>query len=893
MKKSKRWINSALVTMLAMSSFGVYHAPLQAEEKRFRDVNAGHAWALQHITKMSIKGLVEGTPDGRFLPDQAVSQEQALAMVLRAMGAKSEAESYNGTDYTTLYRDVSDWAKGYVSVANEKGLLEIDEGDRFRGQYAASRQWIAQLLVRMINKEQEAAGYEEVASPFADSADIAEWAESYVKLAASDEYGLIKGFKNADGSYDFKPKASVTRAQLAVLISLAEKYLAAKVGEEVQGEVLSASGNELVLDTPTGQQKFSVASDISVFKDNKKVSVSSLQRYQPVLIIKSSSDVNAAAYIEILDEAVAEETITGTISKILKEFNTIALNTTEGLKTYQLKGQVIFGSKDGTVQSINDLTPNDSVEVTISGGKISKIYRLVGESNLKANGTIYDVDAAAGLVTVQKGSEEVKVYTISDATVVSYPDGRSTGLNGLRKGMEVELKLDQSAVTEIKVLTIIEEGSVISISPDGAYVTVQDKLTKKPNVYALGSNANLKYRGGAAATSSDILVSDEVLIQIGSNGSISSLEILNRSGKSAAGAIGDLIQGRVFSIDQDEETIILEFSKDGKKSYQPYDFAKVYELYINGDLETDLTDVKKDMSAKLYLHEDEIVYLEVDDRIEGTVVRVDKDHRILTIALSTGEQKPYYVNSDYDMTIRHESGEDMSDLERNDFVRVQLDNAQKVTDIEVRRDFVYLVTDVYESSKKLTVEDEDEDDYSMYLNAGVALTIPGKNNPKVADINEGDMVKATYLGDDLEAVEVLPSYRAMVTNIDANKKEFTVLKSDGTTTALSFGTGDVIKYKTSEYTQLSGLAVGDRIQVNSWLGGKKRLVKMEKLTGEFYYKDSNYVYVIEGVRSYKYSPNLIVRGDGNRGITLDSLKKNDKISMYRLDDLIYEIQKTN
>lgn len=887
-----RMISSFLAVLMILGVVFAGQAPASAAGKKFSDIGAKHNWALQDITKMSIKRIVEGTPDGKFLPDQAVSQEQAIAMVLRAMGKKDEAESYTGTDQTSLYSRVTGWAKGYVSVAHNEGLIKAEESQRFRGDYAASRQWIAQLLVRMIDKEAEVFAYDSLDNSFSDQSDIADWAENYVNLAASEEFALIKGFPNSNGSYSFKPAQSVTRAQLAVLISRAEKYLPTKTGYEIQGEILSV-GDELLIGTTKGNQKISLTAETIIFKDGNKVSISSLQRYQPVLILSGSSLSTNADYIEILDEAAVQETISGTLSKVFKEINTIAITTEEGPKTYQLRDQVTFGSKDGTVQSVDDLATNDTVELTISGGRVTKIYRLVGESDLTSNGTVYDVDVASGLLTVQKGSEAVKVYTISNVTEVSYPDNRTTGLSGLRKGMEVELTLNQTAATKIKVVTIIEEGTVISVSPDRAYLTVQDKLNKKPNVYALSNNAILTFKGGAAATTSDIVAGDEVLIQIGNSGSIHSAQILNRTAKSTSDVSNDLVEGKVFSIDETENTIILEFSKNGKKSYQPYEFADAYELYINGELEKDFDDVKKDMRAKLYLFEDEIVYLEVDNRVEGTVVRVDEDHRILTLALSTGEQKPYYVNSDYDVTIRHESGEDLSDLERNDFVRVELDKSEKVTDIEVRRDFAYLVTDVYESSKKLSVEDEDEDDYTMYVNAGVTLIVPGESKPKVEDVKEGDIVKGTYLGDDLEAVEVLPSYRGTVTSIDTGKKQFTILKNDGTSATLSFESGDVIKYKTTSYTQLSNLAAGDRLVISTWLGGKKRINKMEKISGEFYYKDSNYVYVIEGVKSYKYSPDLMVRGQNNQGITLDSLKKNDKISMYRLDEVIHEIQKTN
>ncbi|WP_164984924.1 S-layer homology domain-containing protein [Ammoniphilus sp. CFH 90114] len=890
-RKFRQTISSILSLLLVVGLILTNPITVGAQGKTFSDVDARHGWALQSITKMSLKGLIEGTNDGRFLPDQKVSKEQAVAMALRTMGLKTEAEAYSGTDYSSLYRDVSDWAKGYVSVAHREGLLQLEDGEEFRGKYEASRQWVAQLLVRMIEKEAEAKLYENVAGTFSDNDDISQWASNYVKLAASNEFDLIKGFENTNGSFSFRPKQAVTRAQFAVLVNRAEKHLATRVGNEVQGQILSYMGDEMLLETKSGQMKVTLSSDTQVFKDNQKVSFSSIARYQPVNVLLGATSSSTAAMIEILDEAAAQETITGTLSKVVKEFKTIAVTTPEGLKNYQLVDQVSFGSKDGTVQSIDDLAVDDTIEITVIGGKVIKIYRVIGQADLSSSGLIYEVDATKGLLTLQKGTS-VKVYSISPNAAVSYPDHRTAGFNGLRKGMEVEVKLDSSLVTEIKVITIIEEGTVISVSQDQAYLTVQGKENTRPSVYKLSPTATIKLQGQTASGASDIQAGDNIDILIGSDGTITSLDITNRSQSSVKVEDSDLISGKVFSLDKTNKTIILEFDKDGKKSYQPYEFDTTYELYINGSYRNSLDDIKKDMRAKLQLYEDKIVYLEVDNRLDGTVVRVDADRRIVTLALATGEQKPYYVDSSYDVTIRHESGEDLSDLERNDFVRVKLDNANKITEIDVRRDYIYVVTDLYESSKKFYAEDEDEDEYSFYLNAGVDLKIPGKDRPKFADIKEGDTVKATYIGDELEKVEVLPSYKAMVTNINTDKKEYTVLKNDGTTLTLTFGTGDVIKYKSYEYTQLSSLSVNDRIQVSDWAGGKKRLIKMEKITGDYYYKDSNYIYVVEGVRSYKYAPELFVRS-GNKGVTLDSLKRNDKIEIYRLDDLVYEVNKLN
>lgn len=77
----------------------------------FTDVPAAH-WANPHIGKASELGIVSGYGDGRFGPGDPVTREQAVTMVIRAIGQGSSAESHNG------------YPEGYLRAAEESNLLE-------------------------------------------------------------------------------------------------------------------------------------------------------------------------------------------------------------------------------------------------------------------------------------------------------------------------------------------------------------------------------------------------------------------------------------------------------------------------------------------------------------------------------------------------------------------------------------------------------------------------------------------------------------------------------------------------------------------------------------------------------------------------------------------------
>lgn len=96
----------------------------------FKDVPAGH-WAAGYINIASKMGFVKGMGDGTFAPSAPVTYEQAVTMVIRALGYDPAAEARGGYPY------------GYLIVANETGLLDSVKGTQ---GLPAPRGLVAQLV---------------------------------------------------------------------------------------------------------------------------------------------------------------------------------------------------------------------------------------------------------------------------------------------------------------------------------------------------------------------------------------------------------------------------------------------------------------------------------------------------------------------------------------------------------------------------------------------------------------------------------------------------------------------------------------------------------------------------------------------------------------------------
>ena len=97
---------------------------------KFDDVAANH-WAVGYIGWAAGKGIVNGYGDGTFGPDKAVSYQEAVKMIMAALGYGKLAENKGGYPY------------GYLSLA---GTYGVTAGLSANPTEAAPRSLVAQLV---------------------------------------------------------------------------------------------------------------------------------------------------------------------------------------------------------------------------------------------------------------------------------------------------------------------------------------------------------------------------------------------------------------------------------------------------------------------------------------------------------------------------------------------------------------------------------------------------------------------------------------------------------------------------------------------------------------------------------------------------------------------------
>ena len=174
----------------------------------FKDLPA-NAWYKESVGYALANGLMNGTGDGIFQPDGALTRAMLVTILYRSAGEPSVDGLKNP------FQDVADgqWYTKAVVWAAGKGIVNGTSETTFDPDASITREQIAAILHRYAGKP-ETKG--ELAS-FPDAATVSDYAKT--AMAWTVEKGIIGG---SDGKLD--PRSNATRAQVAAILM---RYLTA------------------------------------------------------------------------------------------------------------------------------------------------------------------------------------------------------------------------------------------------------------------------------------------------------------------------------------------------------------------------------------------------------------------------------------------------------------------------------------------------------------------------------------------------------------------------------------------------------------------------------------------------------------------------------------------
>ncbi len=168
---------------------------------------ANWEWARPSVEFLRYKGVAKGCGNGAYCPARAVSRAEFVVMVCQAFGFTSSSPAgFTDVPANSYYASA-------VAAARERGIISGSNG-RFRPNDALTRQ----DAVVILSHAMQAAGYgqpyasESVLYRYRDGSQVSAYARP--AMAAMVQQGVING----DALYQLRPKAPISRAEIAVIL---------------------------------------------------------------------------------------------------------------------------------------------------------------------------------------------------------------------------------------------------------------------------------------------------------------------------------------------------------------------------------------------------------------------------------------------------------------------------------------------------------------------------------------------------------------------------------------------------------------------------------------------------------------------------------------------------
>ena len=199
MRNFKRLMSGSLATLMIVAAMMT-----GASAKSYDDVASTDAYAEQ-IELLSDIGVIKGTSENEFSPDEDVTREQMAMLLFRLMIGKDNAGKINSTDFTDLYDETY---HGAISWANASGYIIGTSATTFEPTAGIMLQDAMTMLVRALGHDTKTmnAGYP--------------W--TYIDTAI--KLGLDDGLEDVD--YE----KTLTRAEVAAILynAITAEYLIPK-----------------------------------------------------------------------------------------------------------------------------------------------------------------------------------------------------------------------------------------------------------------------------------------------------------------------------------------------------------------------------------------------------------------------------------------------------------------------------------------------------------------------------------------------------------------------------------------------------------------------------------------------------------------------------------------
>lgn len=869
---------AAVTTQTAAASAGI-----------FSDVKTGF-WAEKHIYKLASQGIVVGN-NGLFRPGDSVTQQEAVLMALRFMKQQGNVNASTDVVLPSAFL-VTNYYKPYVVLAFQQGLLDktvemaADNLKTSWGERKASREWIAELLVRALGQNAAAAAAAGEPTGFADDAKVSASKRGYINTAV--DLGLANGL---DGNR-FDPQGAVTRAQLATFFSRAESHNTLEYDNTAKGIVSAIKDGKLTLYSNGKSTDYTLNAATAYFTSasDTRVTLNEIQPYTKVTVIGATYN---AAYVELTDPTQQLDQAEGTFAKLSPGI--IWVDSASGFDQYSYDAATVFVDVNGVVIQASSITAGSKIRLTretYSGShKVVKVQVTSGVVNKTATGTIQSVDTASKTITFKNADGTVESFKWDDAASLFRSQNTILGPADLKAGAAVSYTIKENVIRSVEITSGVErtvKGYIYELTNS---TIVYQKTDGSREVKLLAAKPVIVLPNVANPAISDLIADkiggDNVQLTLNSSDQVTKIEVISRQIEQYSGAT---------VVDYNVKTQFLTFTdNDGKAHVVKLDAST--KMAYDGLATTSLTSmgVRLGEGRKVDVTSinDRALSVEMSTKYTGTLTAINTATRMIVFKLSNGQLMTMGYPQGVD--IFGKTGATMADVSLNVPVTAILSGNQDVISVlRVASTSQLEVAGVNANTNKLTVKVAGGT-IDIYL-AAVPLTNEAGQTITISEIKTGDYVNVNFDGSTAVSLQSVKQYSGQVTALDAAAGTLTVKDYTGVSQSFSASAGVRITRDGTTTTALSGLTTADRVMLRKDASGVINIVVFSQLSRTFFRYESATSEILTKRstlnENYRYvlAANAYIH-QGDTTLSVQSLKENDNIIMYFNNDMIVEIVK--
>lgn len=748
--KPEATITRAEMAKIICEALGYYG--MDSDKTPFDDVEPKH-WAAGYINTAAGLGIINGYGNGKFGPEDTVTYEQAVKMVVCALG------------YEAMAADRGGWPAGYTSVAANIGLT--------KGMSSSVRGDIAVLIYNALTTpvmEQTSYG-SDTRYEVLDGAGNKEYKTILTKRDIYIATGIVGDTFNKDeikfeitrdskdGEFKASEKeitflmgnsdiANYTHQEVEVYVAEDDgeyTVLAVKVAKKtetftlVSDDIKDIDGNRITyyVDSPNSSRTKTLTIDKDATIEYNKATLAAnetletkIEGKDDVEIVFIENDGDSDYDVVVMTEYVSAvvETVNASKDKITLGSRTVTFDFDDNNKTY------IFLDDEGNELTLADFEEDDVVAYVsdIANPKDADYLKIIKLSNSVIVGTVDSVQNNEQIVTIN--NEEYKVIDTAIWNQISTPGTEGTFYIGLTGKI---VYFDGSAV-------VGKYGYVIDAGTDGwndDEIVIKMLTSKGIDKYTLRTSLTDK-----TGFDIDDYIGKIVEYKINSQGLISSLNVLNTTAfNSKYNADTEILNGKyldkntlVFVIDTKDKNESYATDMDyfvdegtyGGEIYVRYGEVKVVVVTNSNTLYDSDTGFAIVTGTSTLVKNDDTVFAVdyVQDEKKGTIYFEDYTYNEGKDKFPTGTV--FVFKADTDGYVKETGYKIVATIANGDFVEAKYDEDEPFGK-EVTTVFGYIENNTREANSKGELITINGDTYVISTNANKYTYDSGRSKDKI------------------------------------------------------------------------------------------------------------------------------------------------------------------